>query len=323
MKKITEIQNTHLALMQYHRWYQVYEVPFTNARIQNQKDILSDDVEIASQAGITKGKEGLQSRLMVFDGWKNAHHVQNTEVKTLPNGALSLEADILYQNIRPDNSKFSYTLHYSTILKIRENDLPLFTKINIQPTGDVKEFKFEVAYAENRAKSFMHYWLYCIETANGNSAKFKEILANNFELNLSTTALINTFEKFEEWITSIPNRIKISGHTPKNFLSKLNEDQTISVSVDFEWQGLSIDDKELTAETHHEWILENDLDERFARIKKMIVTQIKPFVAITGVISPAVCLNGKASYPFESISDYFFIFLKQQCFGARNIHLTN
>ena len=31
---------SHLAKAQYYRWYQVYEVPFTKARIENQKDII-------------------------------------------------------------------------------------------------------------------------------------------------------------------------------------------------------------------------------------------------------------------------------------------
>jgi hypothetical protein len=36
----------------------------------------------------------------------------------------------------------------------------------------------------------------------------------------------------------------------------------------------------MVAETHHEWILENNLDERFARMKKMTVTQITPFTVV-------------------------------------------
>ena len=56
-------QITHAALAQYYRWYQVYEVPFTQQTISNQKDILSEEVEIVSQNGITKGKDGLEERL--------------------------------------------------------------------------------------------------------------------------------------------------------------------------------------------------------------------------------------------------------------------
>jgi hypothetical protein len=279
MENIFELeQQAHLALAQYHRWYQVYEVPFTEERIKNQKDILSDDVEISSQLGTTKGKEGLEDRLKVYTGWQNAHHVKHTEVKILPDGQLSLEADILYQNIRPDNSKYSYTLHYSTELQPRENDLPLFTKLELKPTGEVKEFNFEDAYPENRAKSFMHYWLYLME--NPNSDKFTELLANDFSLQLSAGQNISTLPEFDEWIKSIPTRILTSTHSYKNFKIVDNTDNTFSVSVDFDWKGINVQNEKMIAETRHEWLLTNNMEERFARMKMMKVTIIKPFQVI-------------------------------------------
>lgn len=271
-------QQTHLALAQYYRWYQVYEVSFTAERIQNQKDILSEDVEISSQMGTTKGKEGLEDRLKVFTGWQNAHHVQNTEVQILPDGNLSLEADILYQNIRPDNSKFSYTLHYSTQLQPRENDLPLFTKLDLKPTAEVKEFKFEAAYPENRTKSFMHYWLYLME--NPNSNKFKELLADDFCLQLSSGEPITSLSKFEEWLKSVSATILTSTHSYKNFTVVENKDNTFIVTVDFDWKGINVKDEKMVAETHHEWLLTNNMNERFARMKTMKVTIIRPFQVV-------------------------------------------
>ncbi|WP_268846372.1 hypothetical protein [Flavobacterium aestivum] len=279
MKNIFELeQQAHLALAQYHRWYQVYEVPFTKERIENQKDILSDDVEISSEWGTTKGKEGLEDRLKVYTGWQNAHHVKHTEVKILPNGQLSLEADILYQNIRPDNSKHSYTLHYSTELQPRENDLPLFTKLSLKPTGEVKEFNFEDAYPENRTKSFMHYWLYLIE--NQNSDKSKELLANDFLLQLGTGENISTLKGFDEWIQSISTRILTSTHSYKNFKVVDNKDNTFSVSVDFDWKGINLQNEKMIAETHHEWLLSNNKEERFARLKMLKVAIVKPFQVV-------------------------------------------
>ena len=70
---------------------------------------LADDVEIVTSAGTSKGKTGLEERLKVCAGWQNAHQVNNTQVTLAPDGKLLLEADITYQNIRSDNSKFSYT----------------------------------------------------------------------------------------------------------------------------------------------------------------------------------------------------------------------
>ena len=267
-------------LTQYYRWYPVYEVPFNKARIENQLNILADDIEIASMAETSKVKEGLEDRLSQFEGWQNSHHVKNTQVQLMDNNELVLDADILYENIRPDNSRYSYTIHYHTKLQLREHDLPLFTFVKIEPTGTIEDPQFTSAYAENRAKSFMHYWLYLMETIDVNGEKFKELLAEDFELDLSTTSTIDTLDKFDEWAASIPLQIKDSGHYPKNLTVKENADHTLSVSVDFECEGVSVGDKVMVAETHHEWTLENNLDERFARMKKMTVTQTKRFQTI-------------------------------------------
>ena len=271
-------QIKHSVLAQYHRWYQVYEVPFTDKTIANQKDILSNDIEIISQNGTTRGKEGLEDRLRVFTGWKNAHHVQKTEVKLLEDGNISMEADILYQNIRPDNSKYSYTLHYSTILTQRENNLPVFLMLNLQPTGIVEEFRFEEAYTENRVKSFMHYWLYLMECSD--VINFKELLDENFILHLSTEETISDFESFKSWIQSASSKLKTSNHQYKNLKASNNTDSTITVNVDFEWKGITVDDKKMIAETRHEWILSNDTENRFAKMKQMRVTVLKPFQVV-------------------------------------------
>ena len=270
-------QQTHAALAQYHRWYQVYEVPFTAQRIANQKDILSDDVEIVSQMGSTKGKAGLEERLKVFTGWQNAHHVQDSNVSVSTDGLLLLEADIVYQNIRPDDSKHSYTLHYSAQLRPRGTELPVFKKLLLKPTGEIKDFRFESAYAENRAKSFMHYWLFLVETAHGNSEKFQEMLADGFAMELGDKRRLDNWVAFDAWIKSINNQIATSTHTAKNFTLTDRGDDGLQVSVDFDWKGVNREGQHMVAETHHEWLLTNNQDERFARLKKMTVTMLRPF----------------------------------------------
>lgn len=270
-------QQTHAALAQYYRWYQVYEVPFTPARIANQKDILSDDVEIISQMGTSKGKTGLEDRLKVFAGWKNAHHVKNTQVTRTAQGQLQLEADIVYQNIRPDDSKFSYTLHYSALLSPHAQDLPVFERLELKPTGEVKQFKFESAYAQNRAKSLMHYWLYLVETSHQDSGKFQEILAPNFALQLSDQTHISNLAQLTQWLASIPKRIQSSTHAYNNLQVTERADGTMQLSVDFDWKGINLAGQHMVGATHHEWVLANHMDERFARIQSMQVTMLTPF----------------------------------------------
>jgi hypothetical protein len=98
-------------------------------------------------AGTIKGKEGLLERLKKYEGWQNAHHFQNTAIELLENDTLQLEANILYQNMRPDESRYSYTVHYSTTLRLKENNLPVFKTVSIQPTGNIELPQFISAYA--------------------------------------------------------------------------------------------------------------------------------------------------------------------------------
>lgn len=275
LNKFRDVSNTHASLAQFYRWFQVYERPLNETRFRNQLDMLADEVHIESMAGKHIGREGLWERLSAFDGWQNAHHVKKTVVAPVDEDTMSVEADLLYQNIRPDGTRYSYTIHYVTRLDLRENELPLFSSVVIKATGNIDHPLFEDAYIENRARSFMHYWCWNIETANGNAGRFRELLADEFELHLSSDGIVNSFEQVEDWINSTPGRIKMSAHYPKNFSFKENEDHTIAVSVDFEWRAISADGKEIVAETHHKWTLVNNPDERFARMKNMRIDQVK------------------------------------------------
>lgn len=272
-------QQAHAVLAQYYRWYQVYEVPFTPQRIANQKDILSDDVEIHSQAGITKGRSDLEERLSVYNGWQNTHHVQKTNVTALSDGQFSLEADIIYQNIRPDESRYSYTIHYAAILQSRNDQLPVFTRLELHPTGVIEPVVFEPAYAENRCKSFMHYWLYLLETAGTEIEPFRELLAPAFNVHLSSGDVMETVEQLDIWLKGIPDRIPFASHSYKNF-SVAEQDGRFHVTVDFDWVGINTAGENMIAETHHEWVLENDPDERFARMSSMQISTIRPFQVV-------------------------------------------
>jgi hypothetical protein len=275
MKFYTQSQHTHLALTQFYRWFLVYEMPFTQARIDNQLDILAEEVAISSQAGNTKSKASLPDRLKMYEGWLNAHHVKRVEVTNIDDKNLSLEATILYQNIRPNDSRYSYTIHYRVDLELRPADLPLLAKVDIKTTDVVEPPEFIPSYAQNRAQSFMHYWLYLMENRNANAALFKELLADGFELDPGIGMQLSSWSAFEAWRESIRNQTKASAYTAKNLQVKSATDDDIQVTVDFEWQGINNKRQPITALYHHEWVLENNPDERFARLKKLKIKKLR------------------------------------------------
>ena len=271
----------HLALIQFHRWFQFYERPVTPRTLQHQLAILADDVLIESKSamGISQGKEKYKERVKLAEGTLNAHHVQTAEVRQLHENSLQLEATILHHIILPDQNFHNHILKYKALLIPVQNSFPLFYDIKIEPIA-ASTATFKDAYFKNRGASLMHCWLLCIENIQENLLTFKELLAKDFELNLSTGKRICNWKEFQQWLNEISHKIKKSLHVEKNLFIEENEEGTFTLNVDFEWYGQTFDNKIMHGKTHHEWVLENDPTERFARIKKMVVQQAQPFTVI-------------------------------------------
>ncbi|MGI2170412.1 hypothetical protein ACROAE_09470 [Shewanella sp. MF05960] len=272
---IKSTKNTHAALTQYYRWYQLYEGELSDIRINNQMDILSDDVLIKSAAGEMKGSANYPDRLAMYKGWKNAHHVQNVNVTEVADGRLNLEADIIYQNIQPSGEQSIYSVHYSTFLEKSEGELlPLFTELNLIPTSQLEPKPFEAAYADNRVLSLLHYWLLNMEQLDGNVLPFEEVLAPEFTLDFSTVGLIESTDQLAMWLQTVPTQLKLSSHYPQNFSVKAIGDNQFEMEVNLVWRGVTKDDKAMKATTHHKWLIVDNPNERFARIKTAKITQV-------------------------------------------------
>lgn len=275
---IPSTKDQHLAKVQLHRWYQLYERDMNKERINNQMEILADDLYMKSAAGEMRGKQNYPERLTAYKGWKNAHHVENITVTSSEKG-LQLETDIRYQNIRPDGEKKSYTIHYNTELIKGGENLPIFSFIEIAPTGETND-AFKDAYPVNRTKSLMYYWLASMENLDGNVTPFKELLADDFTLNFSTANKIKSIQELETWLNGTPMLLKESSHYPESFSVKTIMENEYEVTVEFDWKGTAKDGKQMKAKTKHIWYVVDNPNERFAKILKADVSQIVPFRVI-------------------------------------------
>lgn len=269
---------THLAKTQYYRWHLLYERPMTETRIKQQLELLADDILLQSAAGEMRGKENYPARLQVYEGWKNAHHVQNITIEEHEDGFLQLKAAIRYQNIKPDGEKASYAIDYTINFTAFENVLPQFKTVQITPTGTTDD-SFTDAYPTNRTKATLHYWLANMEQCDGDVTPFLELLADDFELNFSS-GQITSVADFTTWLNGAPKHMKESNHYPENFALKVVDEHTYEVSVEFDWNGITLDDKKMVARTAHHWILTDNPEERFAKIKTVNVTQLIPFTIL-------------------------------------------
>jgi len=279
IQKMTTTRNIHGAKTQMYRWYQLYEREMTDERVRNQLDMFVEEVEIKSASGELKGRENYPPMLKAYDGWKNAHHVQNFDVVTYEDGSIGIAADIIYQGIKPDESVNSFKVSYSgTNLKYaEENKLPQFTNVNITVSGKVDSVYYEDTYLNNRVLSLLHAWLFHVEGQDKDVNDFLELLTDDFYLNFSEQTQLDSKEKLEEWLKVASTTVKVSNHTPENVVVEKTGDHTYLLNVDLVWSGIAANDAKMRAKTHHTWQISDDVNERFARIKRADVTQLEPF----------------------------------------------
>lgn len=269
----------HAALAQLHRWWQIYESPNPEVHF----DIFAEDFVIDSATGQFKGLEAYKKRLQDFKGWKNAHHLKKATITKSTPEEIELSAQLSYQNIRPNGEKIAYDLQYDAVLVKRPGDLPVFKLIKLRPIGNSLDTTFVDAYAENRLKSFTHYWLYLMETSQGDAAPFKELLVEPYALDLGQANPVATWQGFETWAKSVPTWLAKSSHKIINESTAPApsiESGLIKAYWEFDWQGLSIKNQPMIAETHHRWVLNANQGLRFASMKEMKVEVIVPFQVV-------------------------------------------
>lgn len=274
---ILDSYRKHAALAQYYRWYQFYERP--EGGLENAVDILAADILLRSSLGEARGLEEYKKRAaQIPSHWSNAHFVESVEVDATDDGALTLTAKITYLNegMRDDDKVRAADLTYSTELAQTGELLPKFTRIEITQDAVHEAERFVDAYAENRALSVVHYWLAIIEAPARDPEPAREILSDGFSLNF-TSGAITDFDGFRTWLAGTGSSVSASMHDIRNVSVKAADDMGISVSMDFNWFGITPDGTRLIAETRHNWTLTNDVSERFARIKAMDVELVTPF----------------------------------------------
>lgn len=276
----TEIEQAHLALTQFYRWCQSFDRPLTEGRLQQVLSLMADDVVLASAQGLVKGKQGFLALVPQYKSWQNFHHVQSATVSAPTPETLLIEGHVLYQSILPNGSHQSYTMQYDARLKTVPDALPIFTSIQLTPTGEDEETAFADSYPANRAAALVHYWLYCMETHQGDASRLREVLYPAFEINLATGKHITTPQELSAWAQSFNARIRHCSCRLRELTAQDNLDGTLSVSFLVDWQGISAEEEPMIAEMRHNWLLQDNPDQRFPAIKRIDVETLQPMQVV-------------------------------------------
>jgi len=275
--EINDGYKKHAALAQLHRWYLYYEEP--QYGLDNALDILSKDIRVKSGLGEAKGHAQYTERVKQLPStWKNAHNVKSPNVVINDDGTLSLKTDIAYlnQGLLDGGAVRSADLTYTMTLDPSDTVLPKFTDIEISQNSEAIVDNFVPSYIDNRLMSLVHYWLALIEDPARDPEPVREILASDFSLNFSSGA-ITDFDQFKAWLAGPASQVTASTHKISNVTHKTIGENQYELMMDFDWNGILPNGKEMSAKTNHTWSVDDDPTERFARISSVSVKILEPF----------------------------------------------
>jgi len=264
------------ALSQLHRQWTYYEN--SNIDISVLLDTLADDVTITTPAGKTEGIAAFKKFVTSSTpNYSNGHTIISADVAD--DGSLSMQASANYVAAAEDgNVKVNaQVLNYSANLSFDNSQaLPKFSEINIALGSTSQAEPLQNAYAANRLRSLIHYYNSLVENPARDAEPFRELFVSEFNIDFGTGEAMQSFEQFEKWIAGPASSVSASTHIIDNFSFEEVGNAQYKVLVDFSWKGILPNGLGLAGKTNHEWLVVDDSNERFARIKDIKVSFIEP-----------------------------------------------
>ncbi len=265
----------HAAKVQLYRWYQLFERDFNEERINHQLDILEEDVKINSIFGHTEGRVNFPKLLPKLQQVIGAHHLRDIQVEDSGNGFTRVLAELTCQRVSLDGTEVSYSVKCKSELRQNEELLPRFTHLELTARSASRNEPFSDTYPVNRSRALVHYWLLLLEQLDNSAKTFKEILTDEFTLDLGDGVFITSLSELQDWLYSTHQPLKMSCHYPQNISVQQIVENKYELYLDFVWHRLTKENKRIKTITRQRWIVQDNPRERFAKIQWASVVSSK------------------------------------------------
>ena len=268
------------ATAQLHRQWTYYENPETPA--SQILSTLNDDVIITTPAGTTNSAAEFAAALEKSERrFENGHDLQSVSVSVGDGNTIRMMATANYVIPGEDGQSTARKVSYSASLgSLPLNDLPLFDSMDVTIGEAVDVPSLEDAYAHNRMRSLVNYYNSLVENPARDPEPFKAVFASEFELDFGAASTISTFEQFEQWLAGPASSVAASKHVIDRFKLVKREGSDYYLEIDFSWRGILANGVGLAGKTRHQWLVEDDPTEAFARIKSVAVSFLEPIAPV-------------------------------------------
>ncbi len=163
--------------------------------------------------------------------------------------------------------------------------LPLITRIDItQPVtlGSTLDLTPANEYAPHRLLALKHRWHALVESPTKHSAAFQAIITNDFTMDWRQGS-VRGYAELANWVTGTAASINAARHDIAAFGWSNPTTGSYEAEFEFDWSGISADDKQMRAKSRHIWRVEDNPTETYARIARMDVEFLVPFHIVEGI----------------------------------------
>ena len=268
----------HRTLAVVHRWYSGYEAEHRNREYHGELVTEEFVLDRAPESGLpdVKGRQAyLDSFATAFQGQRNAHHLRDITIE--PGGRVVVTHD--FETVGPSMAGAATIRYDVELVQDPAERLPKISTFREQVLGK-REAPFTDAYAENRVRAFVHYWLSLLEQPAQNAEPLRELIGDDLAMTLSDGRVLHTFDEVSAWYAGAGEFVDISTHHLLDPVITPGEDGNHRITMDFGWEGIHRSGSPMIAHTRHDWTL-RETGERYLRLQSFAVTPVVPFTPAT------------------------------------------
>lgn len=128
----------------------------------------------------------------------------------------------------------------------------------------------------NRVKAIAHQWMASAEDAGAYGASARDLFAPEFQINFPSGP-ITTAQGLTDWLRGPAAQFAATRHVLSSMTIAKVADQRYRLDMDVSWDGLTSEDKRMSAKTRHIWYLIDNEDRAETLIETIDVVIEEPF----------------------------------------------
>lgn len=253
----------HAALAQFHRLLQFGEHP--DAKLDCLIDLLSADVELRNGGASIRGHDEVRAAAASANATPLAHFVKSWDARV--DGGTTY---VVAQVDQDDGSVRRSGSRYHAAFVTSDTILPKLSRLDVEPGEVVAELKIENAFAVNRARSLIHYFMALVENPQRDPEPFFELLAPVFSLHYTAEPLVD-HAAVRRWVGGALSSVIASEHVLHSIVVAGGDAGCTNADVTMKSQAMFPDKSGAISRNKQVWSMVDDVAGRFARIERILI----------------------------------------------------